>query len=148
MRTAPIKTLGNKVGSYNLSFPLGIPDVTKRTSVVAKLMNGRKYVPEPQLINFITYVCSILPQKVMIPIFSSMCARFCVIVSNVRGPPTTLYYNTLKVNSLMGFIPPPNGVPVAIGITSYDSKVCNMKFYLYSKEFIILERIYDTNGGK
>jgi len=51
-----------------------------------------------------------------------------VCVSNVRGPEEALHVDGRTVESVVGFVPPPPGVPIGIVVQSYAGGVsltCN-----------------------
>lgn len=68
-------------------------------------------------------ILSYFPVALVRPIFKQMNNQVDCIITNVRGSPSSYYYKGREVSRLIGFIPPPNPVPIGIAISSLSGKV-------------------------
>lgn len=63
-------------------------------------------------------VLSYLPLFIVRPLFKQMSNQVNVVVTNVRGSSNSYSYKGREVTRIIGFIPPPNPVPVGIAVSS------------------------------
>merc|ERR1719413_74455 len=51
-------------------------------------------------------------------------ANASVVVTNVRGPDTSVHLEGRPVRAFLGFLPLPAGVPVGLVVSSYSNQMC------------------------
>jgi len=121
-RTAP-KSMGNKVGGYMIQLPMGVKDPFKRCRDIYKRTSAVKKLPEQYASYWLFLMLSYLPVFIVRPVFKQMSNQVNCVVTNVRGAPSSYSYLGREVSRLIGFIPPPNPVPIGIAISSLDGEV-------------------------
>jgi len=119
---------GNKIGGLLFDLPLNADDsanelpAEKMLAMVKETKNRTawcKLLPESLLAYLVAVTSSsfsIANQKAMQ--FHAI-GQSDLAVSNVRGPDDTVHVCGLPVEQLVGFLPPPNGCPLGIAVTSY-----------------------------
>ena len=74
-----------------------------------------------------------MAKMITLPIVPTLVARMglkfgiggsCVAISNVRGPESKLHIDGRTVENVVGFVPPPPGVPIGVVVQSYNGGVC------------------------
>lgn len=150
--------MGNKIGSFTFHLPMDIDDPVDRVIRVAKITSQVKKLPEPIISYNLTRIFTYLPEFVTKFTFYCLSSQVYCVMSNVRGSPFALTYGNHKMMGLIGVVPPPQGVSIAIGLASYQDWLictancdkntipdprCLLKYY--KEEFTKLEQKYLKN---
>lgn len=150
-----INSLGNKIGSFTFHLPMDIDDPVERVIEVSKVTSQAKKIPEPIVSYNLARFFSVLPGPLTRMIFCALSSQVYCAMSNVRGSPFLLTFTGHKMQGLIGVVPPPHGVSIAIGLASYQDWLictancdkntipdprCLLKYY--KEEFVKLEQKY------
>ncbi|GMH90190.1 hypothetical protein TrST_g12937 [Triparma strigata] len=120
------QSIGNRIGAVNASIGVEGNDRTKALVSAKGSLKILKETPAP-LISYLMAKVITLP---FVPVaVASMGLKFgiggaCVAISNVRGPESKLHIDGRTVENVVGFVPPPPGVPIGVVVQSYNGGVC------------------------
>ncbi|MFC5994868.1 wax ester/triacylglycerol synthase family O-acyltransferase [Pseudonocardia hispaniensis] len=119
---------GNQISAYFVDLPVGEPDPVARLRRIAEEMDaakrgGRAAGPTALvgLAGLVTPALHNLGARLTNELSSRL---FNVLVTHVPGPPRPLYAMGARMEDLYPVVPLAKGQAVAIGITSYDGRVC------------------------
>ena len=115
--------MGNKIGGYLMNLPLGIRDHKKRCKQIVTQTAGSKRLPEQYASYWMFVLLSYCPMSLVKPLFHRMSRQVNCVVTNVRGSEKSYFYEGREVRRLIGFIPPPDGVPIGVAISSLAGQV-------------------------
>lgn len=110
--------LRNLFGSIAFHLPRVSPDEPLPATVhrMARITAPLKRLPEPYIAAIMLSLTALLPLPLALTLLGSLTSRVSLLVSNVRGPPNQLRIWGHPVQLMMGFVPPPTGVPLGIGV--------------------------------
>lgn len=122
----PGKEIGNLIGAFVARVPGEMIDNASASDRLCQVHSNLKIRQSPA--PFISYymarmASSWLPNKWTSRLLLSGNANAAVVVSNSRGFTKKVHINGRRVESVMGFMPLPPGLPVGVVISSYDSVV-------------------------
>eukprot|EP01094_Clydonella_sp_ATCC50884_P018405 TRINITY_DN3400_c0_g1_i1.p1 TRINITY_DN3400_c0_g1~~TRINITY_DN3400_c0_g1_i1.p1 ORF type:complete len:464 (-),score=100.40 TRINITY_DN3400_c0_g1_i1:414-1805(-) len=124
VRRSPVsEDLGNSFGSWSIFLPLGYSSMVERIKDVHARTRTVKSIPEQYITNMLTFVCARLPLFASRFIVNSMCEMVKLTITNVRGADERMVFLGREAVSLFGYLPPPNGVGLGIGMCSYAGDV-------------------------
>jgi hypothetical protein len=116
----PNRPIGNLLGAFGARIP-GEVDMTAhdRLQHVHDTLLWVKKTPAP-LVGYMTArLSSMFPMFVTKYLFRRASANACASISNVRGSPIPLHIEEHTIQSMMGFLPLPPGIPIGVVILSY-----------------------------
>jgi len=123
----PGREVGNLIGAFVARVPGEMTDnasASDRLSQVHSSLLKWRRSPAPFVSYYIARTASSwLPSKWATRLMLSGNANAAVVVSNNRGLTKKVHINGRPVESMVGFIPLPPGLPVGVVIQSYDSVV-------------------------
>nr|WP_275403874.1 wax ester/triacylglycerol synthase family O-acyltransferase [Pseudonocardia acidicola] len=119
---------GNQISAYFVDLPVGEPDPVLRLRRIAAVMEAQKRGGRAAGPTALVGLAGLAPptvQSVGARLTSQLSSRlFNVLVTHVPGPPRPLYAMGARMVDLYPVVPLAMGQAVAIGITSYDGRVC------------------------
>lgn len=121
MRTSGEDTQGNRWVPARFPMPIGEADPAARMKQLSPLLLQARTEPALLLSDTIYRLLSVLPQSVTTSITASMMKGCDVAVTNIPGPPITLYSAGGEVTLMVPFAPKA-GAAVNIGLMTYDGR--------------------------
>ena len=112
-------TLGNKIGSMSFLLPMDIDDPITRVTAISGITRYGKKLPEAYVTYGMTKLFTQTPNFITKVVFNALSSQVYCIMSNVRGSSQQLSYSGHNLKGIVGFVPPPNGVALGIGLASY-----------------------------
>lgn len=119
----PNQAIGNMLGAFGARIPGESHDSSSRLAAVHKTLSWVKQSPAPLITYLSARSSSMFPLSWTKYLFRKASANACVSISNVRGSPVKLHMDGQTVESIVGFLPLPPGVPVGVVIKSYAGTV-------------------------
>lgn len=116
-------TLGNKFGIVYLSLPVGISDPFARLQEVHTRMDALKNSPEAMVAIGILNAIGMSPAELQAQSVSMFASKATAVMTNVPGPPFSLYLAGQKIDEMMFWVPQAGRVALGISIFSYASRV-------------------------
>jgi len=111
---------GNQIGSLVVTLPLlDMGRVRDLMRQVRSRMQWCKSLPEAEVSFALAYLASWLPMSISVAAMRQITRQGDVAVSNVQGPAYPIHLDGLRVSRIVGFLPPPPGVPLGVAVTSY-----------------------------
>eukprot|EP01095_Lingulamoeba_sp_RSL-Kostka_P000058 TRINITY_DN10104_c0_g4_i1.p1 TRINITY_DN10104_c0_g4~~TRINITY_DN10104_c0_g4_i1.p1 ORF type:complete len:532 (-),score=143.35 TRINITY_DN10104_c0_g4_i1:116-1711(-) len=149
--------LGNKVGSFNVSFPVSHNDkfsddvqenAIERVNIINKRMNQVKDTPEPYLAFASAKIVSYLPNAVASILYTSISKQVSLCVTNVPGVPSKGFfkYYDKEISDLIGFVPSPVTIGLGFSVFTYADKITvglNVDNNVTNKPTEILDLFFD-----
>ena len=160
-RQEEMGTLGNKFGIVYLSLPVGIADPFARLQEIHRRMDALKNSPEAMVAIGILNAIGLSPAELQAQSVSMFASKATAVMTNVPGPPISLYLAGKKVEELMFWVPQAGRVALGISILSYANRVylgVNSDVGLipnpdeiiegfYAESELLLERAYRAEAG-
>lgn len=114
-------TPSNKFGFMVCRLPLGVSDALERLKQIKREMDYNKQLPEQVFSYYVGLVTGyILPKHVVKNTFNLLSSYQTAVMTNIRGPPSQISMNGVKVLDIWAFAPQPGGVSVGSLILSYN----------------------------
>jgi diacylglycerol O-acyltransferase / wax synthase len=116
---------GNQISSLFVRLPTGISDPLRRYRQIVEETANRKASNQALGISTLMDLTSYAPPMVHSVLASALYSTrlFNLGVTNVPGPPFTLYAFGVPLHQIFGFVPLGSHHPLNVGILSYDGKV-------------------------
>jgi hypothetical protein len=125
----PGQSMGNKIGAMVNQVPAeAVNDPSDRLHQVHSTLWASKQTPSAVLSFFIAQafggtIGTILGPRITSWLFSKAHANASVVVTNVRGPETLAHIDGRTVETNLGFLPLPPGVPIGMVVMSYNQRI-------------------------
>lgn len=115
--------LGNKFGLVYLKLPVYIKDTQARLQEVSQRMTALKNSSEAAVALGILSGIGMTPAEVQQQLVNLFGAKATAVMTNVPGPPMSLYLAGSKITGIMFWVPQAGRVGLGISIISYAGKV-------------------------
>ncbi|GEL19900.1 WS/DGAT/MGAT family O-acyltransferase [Pseudonocardia asaccharolytica] len=119
---------GNQISAYFVDLPVGEPDPVARLCRIAAAMGEQKRdgrAAGPTALVGLAGLVAPAVHNLGARLTNELSSRlFNVLVTHVPGPPRPLYAMGARMEDLYPVVPLAKGQAVAIGITSYDGRIC------------------------
>jgi hypothetical protein len=125
----PGSPLGNKIGAMVNQVPTeAVTKASDRLHLVHETLWNRKQTPAAPLSFLVANVFGgtlgpLLGQKMTSWLFSKAHANASIVVTNVRGPERAAHLDGRRVETTLGFLPLPPGVPIGMVVMSYNQRI-------------------------
>lgn len=119
----PPETLGNQFALVYLTLPLEEETAEQRLREVKKQMDVLKQSPEPVIVYEILNIIGMFPGKLADWVTSWFSTKASVVLTNVPGPRTRLYFAGQPLKRLMFWVPQSGRIGLGISIISYQGEV-------------------------
>jgi hypothetical protein len=116
---------GNKIGGLIFDLPLDMTTSTDNSKMVEMVKETRKrtawckMLPESLVAFLMANVSSLMTVRLQKDMQFHSIGQADLAVSNVKGPDEMVHVCGLPVEQLVGFLPPPNGCPLGVAVTTY-----------------------------
>jgi WS/DGAT C-terminal domain len=132
----PDESVGNNIGAMVVRVPSEMEhsnadddDCIQRLFTVSREMHALKRTPMAILGHITAKVLSyataynILPLSWTSRLYAASNAGSMVVISNNRGPSIPVHLDGHRIESMVGFVPLPPGIPVGVAVMSYAGRV-------------------------
>ena len=125
----PGSPLGNKIGAMVNQVPAeAVTKASDRLHAVHETLWNRKQTPAAPLSFLVATMFggtlgTLLGKGITSWLFSKAHVNSSIVVTNVRGPETAAHMGGRRVETHLGFLPLPPGVPIGMVITSYNQRI-------------------------
>jgi diacylglycerol O-acyltransferase / wax synthase len=125
----PGSPLGNKIGALVNQVPAeAATNASDRLHQVHEALWNRKQTPAAPLSFMVASLFggtlgTLFGKRVTSWLFSKAHANASIVVTNVRGPEKAAHLDGRRVETHLGFLPLPPGVPLGMVVTSYDQRM-------------------------
>ena len=115
--------LGNKFGLVFLPLPIGEADPVQRLQLMHQRMDQLKKSPEAMLLFGLLQAVAMTPQEIQDLVVSIFAKKVTAVMTNVAGPPKTIYLTGVPIDNIMFWVPQSGRVGIGVSIFSYAGQV-------------------------
>ncbi len=115
--------LGNRFGLVTLNLPVGIADRRERLSEVHRRMAKIKRTPEGAISYGVLEALGLTPWAVEQRLLDVFTSKFTAVITNIPGPPDTVWFAGSKVTGVLPWVPTAGGGGFGVSILSYAGNV-------------------------
>jgi diacylglycerol O-acyltransferase / wax synthase len=117
------RSLGNMFGLVYLPLPVGVPDPLERLAAVKRRMDAIKRSPEGPVSFLMLGAMGLTPAIVERQVLRAFADKGSLVVTNVPGPRTPIYFAGTRVAGMMSWVPQSGSIGLGMSILSYADQV-------------------------